>query len=363
MARGEPRAGMRKPQNRGSQLREQTTLRERVAKAMNVPVSSISSVGYVGRDKAGQPMYRIRYKTGPMSRYDQSPGRSTNRAPWVSKTVVLNGNKISAPLNRESALGPGPTSAGPTPDEISLDKAKDRALSWLNTLPDSQISMNDRTSFANQIQNWKGSSSRLSLWVERVLKSNLPFTNVVEEQGMIDDGGYWDGFDFGDGGGGGGFTGPEYRAPDRRVIEDMTKGLMTSLVGGPLEDARVEAAVNLYMTDHRRNFDSVGNEISPEQSLLEYIREQPEYQEIHELRPEGEDERSWVAQRRAAGERGGLSTGELDDFAVDQAIVGGDLEDVQQAGAVRQLQTTGRAPQFLDQQFRQVARGMLAGVR
>jgi hypothetical protein len=169
---------------------------------------------------------------------------------------------------------------------------------------------------------------------------------------------------FGDldlGGGGGGFAGPVYRAPDERVVEDFVKGTLVSLVG-TVPDYLVGPAVDTYMRDHRRNFDSETAEIDPAQSVLALVRSSVEYQSIHKLRPKSVDERDWIGERRQAAAQGGLTESKQEQFAIDQAIAGGDPADVVKAAAISQLQSSGKAPALLDNQFRQVAQAMFSGV-
>jgi hypothetical protein len=161
--------------------------------------------------------------------------------------------------------------------------------------------------------------------------------------------------------GGGGFAGPVYRAPDRRVVEDFVKGTLVSLVG-TVPDHLVGPGVDAYMRDHRRNFDSEAIEIDPGQSVLELIRNTAEYQSIHKLRPKSVDERDWIGQRAQEAQRGGLDTEQIEKFAITQATAGGDLPDVAEAAATAQLQESGQAPTLLEQQFRQVAQDMFSGL-
>jgi hypothetical protein len=58
----------------------------------------------------------------------------------------------------------------------------------------------------------------------------------------------------------------------------------------------------------------------------------------------------------------GLGTSQLDEFAVTQATVGSDIEDVRDAAAMTQFQRTGEAPSILANQFSEVAQGMMRGL-
>jgi hypothetical protein len=120
--------------------------------------------------------------------------------------------------------------------------------------------------------------------------------------------------------------------------------------------------VDTYMRDHRRNFDSEAAEVDPAQSVLELVRSSVEYQSIHKLRPKSVDERDWIGERRQAAAQGGLTESKQEQFAIDQAATGGDPADVVKAAAISQLQSSGKAPALLDNQFRQVAQAMFSGV-
>lgn len=324
----------------------------------------IVSASYAGRDAAGNPIYNIKYDVADWGGAPKF-ARSTmaHRSAIVRRTVAWVDGKIGKPITQKSAFASeGRTSGGGTRNSMELQKLKDRYLKWLNGLPDSQISSGDRASLANQIDNYRGSPSQLTHFYNR-LKANLPFGHVAE----ADSGGFEDDWlnDFLGGiggGGGGGFAAPQYKAPDKRVVEDMAKGMMVSLLGGVADD-RLDAAVSKYMTDHRRNWDSDSQEINPEQSLLEYIRAQPEYEQIHALRPEGADERSWISNRRSLAKRGGLNSEDLDDFAITQASVGGDEGDMLDAAAAAQFGNTGSARgTTLEGKMRETAMNMFRNV-
>jgi len=192
-----------------------------------------------------------------------------------------------------------------------------------------------------------------------MIQINLPVgpTGVAEAQDPLA------GFDFGGGGGGGGFAGPEYVAPDRRVVEDFVKGSLVSLVGNIPGDDMVQRFTDVYMNEHRKNFDTPNRTIDPAQSVTEAIRGTAQYKTIHQNRPDSEDERSWISQRSAAAAQGGLTVGAQENFAITQATVAGDVEDVRTAAGFAQLQRSGKAPTLLDNQFRQVAQGIFGGVR
>ncbi len=173
----------------------------------------------------------------------------------------------------------------------------------------------------------------------------------------VDDGG--GGFS---GGGGGGFAGPVYRAPDRRNTQDLVKGMLVSLIGSGFTIYE-EEFTDLYMKEDRRNFDSATAAIDPATSVLEAIRNTEEYKTIHKLRPESTDERTWISDRIRAAEFGGLTESLQEEFAITQATVGGDIEDVQRAASVAQFQSSGQAEGGLERKLRSVAEGLFSQVR
>ncbi len=189
------------------------------------------------------------------------------------------------------------------------------------------------------------------------------FTNVLppsstEEklQLELDLGGISDG-----GGGRAAAIGPIYRAPDRRTIEDQITGTLVALLG-TVDESLVQEFTNLHMKEDKRNWDSPTETINPSQSVLEAIRNTSQYKTIHKLRPDSEDERTWISMRRAAALRGGLNTGDLEQYGIRAAKGGFDLGDVPLGAATTQFGTSGKAPPLLDEKFRRVAKSMFGRV-
>ncbi len=303
-------------------------------------------VTHIGSDIFGLPIYRISIQRG----------NSTFVQTWAmtGATQTLIKPTMSIPGNQQ----PG---QGAASEAVELQRAKDRWLTWLVD-PVNQISANERGNFARLINSWTGSAQELQ---DSMLLSshNLPFGATGELQG----GEFGDslgigGLSFGGGGGGGGSFGPEYVKPDERVVQDFVTGTMVSLTGTVLDD-EFDRIVAIYMTDHRRNFDSLDETIDPSQSVVEAVRSTEEYGRIHALRPDSADERTWISDRRKAAARGGLTEGKQEDFAIIQATVGGDIDDVEVAGSVAQLQTSGRATGIIERRMRSVAEGIFGAVR
>jgi hypothetical protein len=219
------------------------------------------------------------------------------------------------------------------------------------------ISGAEASGFFKILRSWTGDSFSLDRQM-RLIEINVPIGSAAELVFEPDAG-----FDLGfPGGGGGGFAGPQYVAPDRRVVEDFVKGSMVSLIG-TIDDAMVGPITDLYMADHRKNFDTLDREIDPSQSVVEAIRGTTAYQSIHKLRPKSVDERDWIGERRQAAAQGGLTESKQEQFAITQAATGGDPADVVKAAAISQLQSSGKAPALLDNQFRQVMQSMFSGLR
>ena len=314
---------------------------------------SVRTVTHIGKDRNGNPMYRISFLSKNRSSVDVAV--FAMRGNFASQTAELYQPNLSPhqnvdpqdAVNREAA---------------DLQKAKSRWLNWIVGLHPSQISDNERERFTNQINAWSGSAQSLQDSMQ-IASQNLPFGVTVDQQGG--DAGLTLGIGglggFGGGGGGGSF-GPEYVSPDKRVIEDFVTGTMVALAGTILDD-EFDRIVGIYMTDHRRNFDSPNETIDPSQSVVEAVRNTKEYGKIHALRPDSADERTWISDRRKAAAQGGLTESKQEDFAILQATVGGDLPDVEVAGSVAQLQESGRAEGVIERRIRNTAMGLFGAVR
>lgn len=337
-------------------------------KGGDTPMAQLKTVAatYLGRDYNGQAVYRfsVQYQSGTRL-------VSTNYVLAVqSGAGPYSAYSFSQPdysrdpdqetIGDPTQMGSGDSASGSTDLQVAQDYAYSILAKYAHLM-----STTDLAGVRQNIANWSGSSDALrkyALFIEQDLSNNKyeispTAVPIYADQGDM----FGDLGGFGGGGGGGGFAGPVYRAPDRRVVEDFVKGRLVSLVG-QVDEKYVESFTDLYMRDHKRNWDSQSQEIDPAQSVTEAIRKTGEYQTIHKNRPKGEDENSWIAARRAEAERAGLAVSELDQFAITQATVAGDLSDQAAAAANAQFQGTGRAPAFLDQKFRNVATAMFMKV-
>lgn len=150
-------------------------------------------------------------------------------------------------------------------------------------------------------------------------------------------------------GGGGGFggVGRTYVKPDERLLDDAIKARLVALVGGS-SPARIAMLSDLYMKEDRRNFDTKGEQIDPMASVQAKIEGFSDYQQIHALRPETEDQFQWVSSRVGALARAGVTSTRAQEIAIEQAKVAGTEADVARAGELATFQATGRAlPGFM----------------
>ena len=317
-------------------------------------VKGTPTVVYQGRDARGYPVYYISFTFQPFMGEPQT----------VRNTVAWNGSSIVGP--NFSTPGGGGVSEPSAPDpsglrvteERMLNEAKLKFNNWLVS-NESLLSDAEMEAWKKYADNFTGSAAAFNNWWN-IIKTETQGTTSTLEFIPNDPGA---GTSTGGGIGGGGFVGPTYVAPDRRVVEDYVKGTMVSLVGTVLDD-KLDQIVDVYMKDHRRNFDNPQQEIDPGQSVVEAIRSTEDYNQIHKLRPESADERSWIKDRRAAAQQGGLQVDRQEDFARTQAAVGGDVDDVRDAAAVRQTTGSGTTRgTVLEKKVRGAAEALFQGVR
>lgn len=317
----------------------------------------VVSVRNKGRDATGRPIYAVAYK-------QIAPGAvgTTGATQRFFKTFTIDdAGKMDAPRTssgvprspRPSEPGGGGevVGGGDSAAEERLRQAKDAAMKRIRGM---NLPADFESDIISSIESYKGGVFGLNNMVE-IRLSTIP---------LPEGGGFGDGTGgvVGGGGGGGGFTGPEYVAPDRRVVEDTVKGTMISLIG-TVDEQLLNKGVDLFMRDHRRNFDNTGEEISPIASVMELIRGTEDYKVAHQSRPESADERRWISERLQAARSGGLDTAEQEDFAITQATVGGDIGDVETAAAVRQTKQSGTTRgTSIEDRMRQTARKTMAGV-
>lgn len=157
----------------------------------------------------------------------------------------------------------------------------------------------------------------------------------------------------GDTGGRVGRVRPLYRPPDERVVRDLAKSRLRVLIGDAPEPY-VEAAVKVFMRDHRRAFDQPASGVDPAQSLKEYIRTLPEYQRIHAARPETVEEDAWLPRFFREVIQAGAAPSQEQVLATDFAKAGFSLEQAQRGTAVREFARLGQNQGFLGQMRRAI---------
>lgn len=331
---------------------------KRLYEAAGLPPSAFNTRRtFLGRDIRGWPIYRVEGRSG-------SRGVIVRTGAWDGKTFHpprWPGRSSRSVSETPIVGGPAAGPAAPSAD-VKLEKQREDLIAWIWSLG----APGGDTVYISE--------SELSAWTKEAAAAetgvqlfNLQsrINNIVQKRLPVE--AIWGPpLEVGGGGGGGGgassSVGPVYRAPDRRVVEDYVSGLLVNLVGH-IPEREVARLADIYMRDHRRNWQSTAAEIDPQASVVEAIRGTGYYQNIHKLRPDSEDERTWVASRRAAAAAGGLNVERREEFSIMQAAVGGDVEDVRDAAGLEQLQISGRPPDLILSQMRNVARGLFAEVR
>ncbi len=138
------------------------------------------------------------------------------------------------------------------------------------------------------------------------------------------------GDDRGGGGGGGGGGGPKYVSPMREVVEDTVKALLTSLTGDESEE-RIGELTDEFLRAHKNSWDirrSGGEDILPEQVVIESIRKQDDYKRIHAQRGESDSEQGWIRDRANRLSLMGMGSKDADDRAVRLAQQGTSLSEI-----------------------------------
>ncbi len=143
----------------------------------------------------------------------------------------------------------------------------------------------------------------------------------------------------GPGGGRGGRTSGRaaavYSGPDSGLVEDFVRGKLVNLVGFADSD-RVKLLTDTYFSADRKAFG--GESIDPKQSVLEQIRGFDDYQRIHELRTDLEDEDTWITGQHSALLAAGMTGEQAQELAVDFAQAGvasvraGELSEARRIG-------------------------------
>lgn len=140
----------------------------------------------------------------------------------------------------------------------------------------------------------------------------------------------------------GGRSRAPYQRPDDRLVRSAVEGAWDGLTG-EIDGAGVNQAIKKFYRDDRANYDDQGQQIDPMESVLEIIRATSKYQEMHQLRGESTDERTWISSKVGRLLQAGVSTTLAQELGEAQAQVGAGTDTVQQAGEIATLTTSGRA--------------------
>jgi hypothetical protein len=160
------------------------------------------------------------------------------------------------------------------------------------------------------------------------------------------------------GGGGGrrGSVGPEYRPPPRDAIEESIKNYLVA-VTGTLHQGILNQAVDEFLKQHRAQFD--GAAVDPYLSAQKLIRNTSIYKDVHSLRPESDDEMSWVTRRQGKLRQMGVSAESAETLGIQLARVGANQEAVARAGENTFIRSTGRMHRDQRERTKQAASAAL----
>ena len=150
----------------------------------------------------------------------------------------------------------------------------------------------------------------------------------------------------------GGGYGPRYDAPDVNLVRDSVRGVLIALLG-EADPGRIEAGVNLYMSNDRRAF--YGAAVDPSESVRLQIRGYDEYKRRHALRPDNIDETDWIPAQASKLMSAGVRASAVDERAMIQAQVGVTPARAGEAAFISEFQQTSRPlPEFF-QRFKNAA--------
>ena len=162
-----------------------------------------------------------------------------------------------------------------------------------------------------------------------------------------------------DGGDGFGSFGPVYVAPDEAAVREALQGYQVA-VTGQLESELLDSAVETYLTTHKKDFDSKGEQHDPFQAAKEIIRGSASYKDIHELRPESDDELAWVTSQQGRLRTLGLTSEQSEQLGIKLARVGASAEGAQGAGEKAFFQSTGRVQRDQRDSLKNTAKQVLS---
>ena len=128
----------------------------------------------------------------------------------------------------------------------------------------------------------------------------------------------------GGGSGSGGRAGPEYVAPDRRVIEEWVGDKLIILTGA--KQPELQEIVDAYLSADRQAFE--GKSIDPAAEATAKIRGLAEYKRIHTLRPDAAQEDTWVSSRQNRLTQLGVGAADAAERGILLAATGANTVDI-----------------------------------
>jgi len=123
---------------------------------------------------------------------------------------------------------------------------------------------------------------------------------------------------------GSGRGGPQYVAPDRRLIEEFVGDKQIVLTGRRRPE--LNSIVDAFMADHKRQFE--GASVDPGATVLEKIRDTAEYKRIHTLRADSADENTWVNSRQDRLTQLGVGAAAAEERGIELAATGANLANI-----------------------------------
>lgn len=236
-------------------------------------------------------------------------GASTDRAPWDADDLTPEEQR-----QIESIIG-----------TIKSQAQDPDGGQWYSIDPQTGQIVHARMGMMNIEQGYKDMSDKVIGAVQNWYRDYLPGFDDPEAGGVeLPDpfGGY--------GGGGGGYAGPVYVKPDRRVVEDSVKAMLIATTG-EADAERVDKLVDVWYTGHKASWDvrqSGGEDVDPNAAVLEQIRGYDDYKRIHSNRSDQEDEMTWISSRRQRIGQLGMTGQDADERAIALAQVGTNVNDI-----------------------------------
>ena len=142
-------------------------------------------------------------------------------------------------------------------------------------------------------------------------------------------------------GSGFGRIGPVYVRPDELQVTEFLKSYVVATTG-TIDDPLTAQAVERYLNAHRQNFDNPGQDIDALLAAQTVVRDSAVYKDIHELRPEGQDEMTWVTSQQGLLRQLGVSSTDSEKLGIKLARVGASRAANKAAGERTIFSSSGR---------------------